>query len=397
MARIYILGIVFLLMALNIPEVTGDIRNTVTFYSPRINDQLLVAKDTAEPVLLSILKDIQQKSKITLSSNGVIQRTIALREGVDTSDTFSLSHAPSITAEQFDTILRDYNSPAAGVGIPITAYAKEKQIDTAYVLYMFIQESTAGTSPNWNAATRNPGNIICAGYSTCIGRFRQYSTWEEGFKAQIDLLADYRDTNNIQDIDTAMHKWAPPSENDTAAYIDTLKQHVDTWRKANAGNFIATSQPGGDQQITSRPALRMKGSAVSSLSLGGCLADTVPSALLPSPGLQDIAIDPGESWSFNENWHIVDVNNHYCSGVVYGGVCDMATRYHLAAKQLGLETQYQRHPGGLNDVAPDDAVVIWSGGVRGGQDLYIVNTTDKTAIMRAEITSGEFIVTAYFI
>lgn len=391
MRRYYALGIIFLILALNTPETTGDIRNAITFYSPYVRDQLSVARNKADPVLLSIFQDLQ--SKTTILSNGNVIRTVNTQ--VDTSDTFSMSHAPSITAEQFNKILADYNSPATGVGIPITAYAQEKHIDTAYVLYMFIQESTAGTNPNWNKNTRNPGNIICAGYNTCAGNFRQYATWEEGFKAQIDLLANYRDTNKLSTIDAAIERWAPPNENDTQGYIDGLKEHVTTWRQANAGQFVATSSEIGETVI-SKPAMT-QGRATSMLSLGGCLADTVPNALQPSAGLQDITIHPGENWSFNENWIIVDENKHYCGNQPYGGICDMATRYQIAAKELGLETQYQRHPGGLNDVSPDDAVVIWSGGVRGGQDLYIVNTTNKVVKMRGNIQNGEFIVTAYFV
>lgn len=410
MKRYYALGIIFMLFALNIPEVSGDIRTRVLFYSPRIQEQLFVARDKAEPVLSSIIKDIQRQSKTIITSNGTVQRVInpVITEHVDTSDTFSMDHAPSITAEQFDTILQEYNSPAAGVGIPVTQYAQQKNIDTAYILYMFIQESTAGTNPNWNAETKNPGNIICAGYNDCIGRFRRYNTWEEGFNAKIDLLADYRDNQGITTIDAAITKWAPPSENDTQGYIDGLKEHVRTWRQANAGQIIATSQNAGDKTIISTPPINIsaavsKDAVTSSLSLGGCLADTVPSALNPSPGLQDITIDPGVNWSFNENWVILNEENHYCSGVAYGGVCDMATRYHLAAKQLGLETQFERHPGGLAGVNADDAVVIWAAkdannqGIRGGQDLYIINNTQRAVKMRGEIQGSEFIVTAYFI
>lgn len=389
MRRIYILGIVFILLALNIPEVTGDIRNKVTFYSSRINDRLRVAKDTAEPVLQSILQDIQ---RTTVSSNGI---------PVDTSDTFSMDHDPSITAEQFDAVLREYNSPAAGIGIPITKYAQEKNIDTAYVLYMFIQESTAGTNPNWNADTRNPGNIICAGYHSCIGGFRAYKSWEEGFKAQVDLLADYRDTNGISSIDAAIERWAPPRENDTPAYINGLKKHVSKWRQANKGDFVATSAGMGESSVSVQRAVLRGQQASTDLVLEGCMMNTVPSAYASSPGLQDVSIPPHTDWSFNENWIIVDPEKHIC-GVVYGGVCDMAARYSNAARKIGLISHIARHtdvkgnPVTLASVDPEDSVGIWSSGGRGGGDLILENTTDRVAYLRAELDGNVFRVIAYF-
>lgn len=64
----------------------------------------------------------------------------------------------------------------------------------------------------------------------------------------------------------------------------------------------------------------------------------------------------------------------------------------MVAKQLGLERTYPRHPGGLNNIPYDDTVVIWSKGMRGGQDLIITNKTNRTAIFKATVENEVFTV-----
>lgn len=411
MLRIHTLGIIMLLLFLNIPEANSDLQGKIKFYTPTVQAQIQAANDIAGPALKSIMEDVMSNAQTVVLNNGKVVKIInpKTQAQVNTDDNWSLSHDPSITPEQFDAVLREYNSPAVGVGSAIYPYAKERHIDTAYVLYIFIHESTAGTNPNWagfkpdGSTTHNIGNIICAGYPTCYGNFRDYPSWEIGFQQAVDLLKDYRDGGPLYngkrhaDIADAIHTWAPSDDgNDPDGYSESLKRNVSKWRAANKGQFTATSEKGGDKTMVSIPTLsQAPGNKVEArFTLGGCLLDTVPNALNPSPALQDFTIQANSDWSFNENWKIV--GDIPCGGVSYGGVCDMATRYHLAAKQLGLQTIYERHNGGLNGVDYDDAVVIWSNGSRGGQDLVIVNNTNKKAHFIAHIDGDDFIVNAWF-
>lgn len=385
MNRIYALGIIFCILALNIPEVHGNIRNRITFYSPIVASRLSSARDIVEPAIVSIIGDLQQKATVTINGKPI--------NNVDVSDNWQLDHRNSLSAEQFDAILRDYNSPAAGVGKPVTDYAQEKNIDNAYVLYIFIHESTAGTSSNWNAETKNVGNIICAGYSNCIGRFRKYNTWEDGFRASIDNLVAYRE-DGTTNIDTAIQKWSPPNENDTDGYITSLKENVRKWRSVNQGKFVAVGDK-GPLSVFKPFSTSVKQVESIPLVLSGCLGTNVDAAYNSSPGLREITIAPNKDWSFNEHWTI-DYNAGVACGVFYGGICDMAGRYSNAAHQLGLETEYTYHGFNLNNLSAEDSTAIWSDGSRGGQDLILKNTTNKTAKLRSYITGGEFIVTAWF-
>ena len=49
------------------------------------------------------------------------------------------------------------------------------------------------------ATTHNVGNIICAGYATCYGRFRDYDTWSQGIEDWYKLIArEYVDGRGAQ-------------------------------------------------------------------------------------------------------------------------------------------------------------------------------------------------------
>lgn len=412
MSRYYLLGIIFVIFAMNVPEVNSNMGDKVRFYTPQIQAQLLVARDKAEPALTSILGDLSSKAQLVVLDNGKKVRVVTQPTSVDTSDNWSMSHANSLTADQFDAVLREYNSPAAGTGTFATQYAASKKIDNGYILYMFIRESTAGTAGSaWagykpGGSTHNTGNIKCWGGLPCYNGFVDYPSWEKGWEGHIDLLAYYRDQLGDRNIDMALERWAPSSENDQRSncdeqkesYICGLKDNVGRWRNANKGNFIATSEKAGDKTMvqTANPLIPLPKDKIEyAFELTGCLQDTVPNALNPSPELQNISIPAGSDWSFNEHWNIVDPTSHIC-GVEYGGICDMATRYQLVAKNMGLQTIYERHAGGLAGVDYDDAVVIWSDGSRGGQDLIINNTTNKTANLRATLEGNTFKVVGWF-
>ncbi len=394
MARYYGLGIIFIILFLNIAELRRDMQAKIMFYRPIAAEHITQWTDKYNPAVVSLMESVRDKGRTFI--NGRLIDTV-LDQPVDTSDSWSLDHKSSITASQFDAILRDYSSPAVGTGIYATQYADTKGIDNAYVLYMFIHESTAGTA-GVARFTKATGNIICTD-ANCYEGFQVETSWENGFKRHIDLLAHYRDELGDKTIDDAIRRWAPPIENDTQGYIDSLKSNVNAWRQVNTGSFVATTTESGNM-IRSKAIMVLpkdKEVKTSTLYLGGCLADTVPNALEPSAALQDFVIKSGEEWSFNHNWTIVNENDHICGDVPYGGVCDMASHYNIAAQMIGMETIYGRHPNGLNNITYDQSVVIWSKGsnTAGGQDLVIKNVTNKDAYFKVRITGDKMTVASW--
>ncbi|MCS6939088.1 MAG: glucosaminidase domain-containing protein [Roseiflexaceae bacterium] len=148
---------------------------------------------------------------------------------------------PSISAQQIDRILAEWRSPAAGTGATWVELGVRYGIDPAYALAFFIHESGAGTAPGWagrkldGSTTHNVGNIICAGYRTCYGRFRDYASWEEGIEDWYRLIAvEYVQWRGVHTVEQIVPIYAPAVENNVPAYIDTVNRLVAEWRALRA-------------------------------------------------------------------------------------------------------------------------------------------------------------------
>ncbi|CAB4127821.1 hypothetical protein UFOVP96_14 [uncultured Caudovirales phage] len=83
----------------------------------------------------------------------------------------------------------------------------------------FSQFILGGTSNP--SSSSNVGNIRPVGSST---GFQQYATPEEGIKAVDDQLRIYGTKHKINTLRGVISRWAPPSENDTEAYIKNVSQ-----------------------------------------------------------------------------------------------------------------------------------------------------------------------------
>jgi len=153
------------------------------------------------------------------------------------SGNYDLRAAPSLNAQQIDQILASYNSPATGTGQAWVALGQQYGIDPAFAIAFFIHESSAGTNPNWagmkpgGATTHNVGNIICAGYSTCYGRFRDYPSWETGIEDWYRLISvEYIQGRGTVTVEQIIPIYAPSFENNVDGYIGAVTRLVDTWR-----------------------------------------------------------------------------------------------------------------------------------------------------------------------
>lgn len=149
----------------------------------------------------------------------------------------SLVAPPSITPAQIDAILASYGSPAEGTGADWWLAGDGTGIDPAFAVAFFVMESTAGTNPAWagwkadGTTTHNVGNIICAGYATCYGRFRDYPSWRDGIADWFKLIRlEYVDGREIATLGEIVPLYAPAIENDVQAYIATVAKLVRQWR-----------------------------------------------------------------------------------------------------------------------------------------------------------------------
>ncbi len=150
---------------------------------------------------------------------------------------YDLRAAPSLNAQQIDQILASYGSPATSTGQIWVTLGQQYGIDPAFAIAFFIHESSAGTNPNWagvkpgGTTTHNVGNIICAGYATCYGRFRDYPSWEAGIEDWYRLIAvEYIQGRGTVTVQQIIPIYAPSFENNVDGYIGAVTRMVDTWR-----------------------------------------------------------------------------------------------------------------------------------------------------------------------
>ena len=359
----------------SIPELRTILQEKLIVAQPIVRQTIALAYDNMSAIVIPLAGKVIGKPILTLNGKNI---------KLDTTNDFSLTHGQSLTAEQIDKILAAANSPAKGTGKDWLKYGIEYDIDAAYGIAIFYQESTLGTNENWYKAGYNTGNIICAGYWKCHGRFRDYSQdvdpWASSIRDEMTLLKTYRDSG-IKTYDEAIMKWAPPSENNTTGYIAVTKELISQWRSTNK-NIMS-----GDIQSLSTPITEDKNSD---------FGFNVNYALnANNNALRGFMINDGERWSFNETIGKVDSN---ALKVIYGipgaGWCDLACRYIQVFKGLGLEIThgtdinsndmvFLQHGGiALNNCSIDESPYIWSAGNmgfdNGMQDLVINNRTGKT-------------------
>ena len=147
------------------------------------------------------------------------------------AQSYSVLGKPTISADFINRVLAHYHSPAAGKGQALYDDGVKYGIDPVYALAFFMHESSFGTT-GVATATHSLGNIrYSEGYQNYEG-YRKYGTWEEGFKDWYWLISDqYVRQWGLTTVDQIIPVYAPSSDNnDVVAYIQAVKNAVDTWR-----------------------------------------------------------------------------------------------------------------------------------------------------------------------
>ena len=143
----------------------------------------------------------------------------------------SVVGSPTISASFINRILARYHSPAVGKGQALYDGGVKYDIDPAYALAFFLEESAFGTQ-GVARVTHSLGNIRAVpGYPQVDG-YRYYHTWEEGFDDWYRLIArQYVGQWGLSTVEQIIPVYAPGSDNnDETAYIQTVKSAVSTWR-----------------------------------------------------------------------------------------------------------------------------------------------------------------------
>ncbi len=139
--------------------------------------------------------------------------------------------SPTVTADFINRVLDHYHSPAAGKGQTLYDDGIKYDIDPAYALAFFMQESTFGTQ-GVARVTHSLGNIRATSGHPQYAGYRLYRNWEEGFDDWYRLISNqYVGQWGLLTVDQIIPVYAPGSDNNNEnAYIQSVKNAVDTWR-----------------------------------------------------------------------------------------------------------------------------------------------------------------------
>ncbi len=144
---------------------------------------------------------------------------------------YTVVGSPTISANFINQVLEHYHSPAMGAGNTLYDDGVKYHIDPAFALAFFMEESTFGTQ-GIARVTHSLGNIRATTGYPQHGGYRLYHNWEEGFNDWYKLIANlYVGQWGLSTVDQIIPVYAPSSDNnDESAYIQNVKNAVDTWR-----------------------------------------------------------------------------------------------------------------------------------------------------------------------
>lgn len=144
---------------------------------------------------------------------------------------YTVVGSPTVNAHFIDQVLEHYHSPAVGKGKVLYDDGVKFNVDPAFALAFFLQESTFGTQ-GVATVTHSLGNIrATTGHPNYAG-YRLYHSWEEGFDDWYKLIANvYVEQWGLSTVDQIIPVYAPDADNnDESAYIQNVKNAIDTWR-----------------------------------------------------------------------------------------------------------------------------------------------------------------------
>ena len=164
----------------------------------------------------------------TVSQHGqtVLEQHLDMQREGETS----VRGGPSLSASFVDRVLEQAGSPARGTGQALEQLSRRYGVDDAYALATFRKESSYGRV-GVAVETHGLGNIICAGYRSCSGRFRSYSTWQEGYEDFYRLIAMEYVGHGLTTVEAIVPRYAPASDgNNPTGYIRDVRSWMTQFR-----------------------------------------------------------------------------------------------------------------------------------------------------------------------
>jgi hypothetical protein len=144
---------------------------------------------------------------------------------------YSIVGKPTLDAQFINSVLAYYGSPASGKGQALYNAGVKYNINPAYALAFFFEESNFGTK-GIATVTHALGNIRASPGDAQYKGYRSYKTWEAGFEDWYKLMAEkYVGEWHLSTVEQIIPIYAPSEDhNDEGQYILTIKIAIERWR-----------------------------------------------------------------------------------------------------------------------------------------------------------------------
>ena len=125
-------------------------------------------------------------------------------------------------------------TPLAPFAQQIVDFGAQSTINPAFALAIWTHESSLDTA-GASVANNNPGNLVCAAAQhppalpTCNGRWAVYPDLSAAIADWYRYIHDRYVQQGLTTVETLLPVYAPPTENDTQAYITQVVRLMQQW------------------------------------------------------------------------------------------------------------------------------------------------------------------------
>jgi hypothetical protein len=143
----------------------------------------------------------------------------------------SVVGSPTVSAQFIDQMLCKYNSPACGTGADLYNLGVQYNVDSAFALAVFWNESGFGRA-GMAASTRSLGNLRCIPSAACWNGYAAFSSWSDGYRAFYKLVSGpvYEGANRTT-VESIIPVYAPSGDgNAPSHYIGVVESAMGMWR-----------------------------------------------------------------------------------------------------------------------------------------------------------------------
>src|SRR4051794_35827183 len=156
---------------------------------------------------------------------------------------------PSISGAMVAQVLSAFHSPLAAIAADVYRLGQEAHVDPAFALAIWRKESQFGPA-GAAVSPHNMGNLVCDAAAhppatNCSGRWAVYPSWLDAVRDWYAYINRHYIAHGLTTVEAILPGYAPPSENDTAGYIDQVRTWMHDWGSGTVGAGAPGPEGGG--------------------------------------------------------------------------------------------------------------------------------------------------------